>query len=680
MSHISLTNIIEPFRKPIAEWPDLARMAMWQFPLMLVLAFNIGLSVMLYWGVGHSGTILRRWWQQLPLFILAVWGVVQLTTIGEADFFILILVLLLPMSWRLEATQPVPQSLSPAGLTITIFLVGSVFIYQTQFFVLLGMIIWLLSFLLWFTMALTGFRLTDLSVRWLPVIGLSAAAATIIVLLFTLLPRLDTGFLPGLSDTKEQVRLVDSLEPGGMADLLADETVAFRAFPNRTHAAPPDYWRVFILDIEQNGNWRRGARQRANNQDQWVEGSLPDFDQQFAFTISADRHDMKSLPVPGWPLATASNYQLNNVGELQSRVAVAQQQRQVAVSGFQSVYLASDMPVTTKLSDANPRLQAWAKETRSAYPDDKDFINAVLSEFQQRFVYNTQINLPSLDPLDHFFFTSQQGYCSTFASTMTTILRAAGIPAHIATGYLGGAWNPYGDFWVVRNADAHAWVEARLANGQWLRFDPTLAVMPVSLDRFQGLAERGADIRPQEQELVSEPRALTISERFRQASLWVDAINIQMTQAILQYGQDSDGGSQENDLRLIFTTIGIFIAFAMISVFFIAIRVGRLNRLIPRQEKQLEWLLSPYIGARPVSMSLTHYAAMPAENISDESANLAISLAHKIYAARFSAIKTGNHRRAALRALNKELRLLRQQLSKGAFIELLRRLRFRKPF
>lgn len=654
---VSIRALFAPFFQPFAQWPDLARLAVWQSPLLIVLAVNIGVSILIYWAAGHLASLAKRWWQQMPVFVIAIWGIVQIADIRQADFFILVLVLLLPMSWRLEAVGPAAKSLSPAGLTVTIFLVGSVFIYQTQFIVLLGMIGWLLSFLLWFTMALTGFRLTDLSVRWLPIISLSAAAAGLIVILFTLLPRIDTGFLPGLSDAKDQVRLVDNLEPGGMSDLLADETVAFRAFPNRAHNASPDYWRVFVLDEEQNGKWQRRRRQGA-----WLQSDAPVLESQFAFTISSERHDMKTAPVPGWPLDAASDYRLNIMGEMRSRASIAQQQRQVAVSGYSSVFLSSDMPTDTALSAANPQLQDWARSMRKSYPNDRDFINAVLSEFRERFVYNTQIELPDADPLDHFFFTLRQGYCSTFASTMATILRAAGIPAHIVTGYLGGAWNPYGDFWLVKNADAHAWVEARLSNGEWLRFDPTLLVMPVSLDRFESLADRGTELRPQQQALVAQPTALTFTERVRQAGLWVDAMNIRMTQAILQYGQNQNSLSDRRANNIIFGIIGSFIALVIILFFVIAVRLGRIRRTVPKQEKRLEKLLLPYLGPRPPSLSLNDYAVLGHDNLSSAQMEMAQSLARQIYAARFSAQPNEKTRAAMLKALNADLHVLGKSL------------------
>ena len=647
--------------KPFSEWHSLLQLAIWQAPLLLVLSVNIGVSVLFYWLAGHLFTLARRWWQQLPILGLAIWGVTQIADIREADFFILILVLLLPMCWRLEATNPVPRPLSPAGLTITIFLVGSVFIYQTQFIILLGMIAWLLSFLLWFTMALTGFRLTDLSVRWLPIIGLSAAAASLIVVMFILLPRIDTGFLPGLNDKKDQIRLVDNLDPGGMADLLEDDTVAFRAFPNRDHKSPPDYWRVFVLDREKDGQWTRNRRQgKWSSPSQIAADDKPD--DYMVFTIAADRHEMRTLPIPGWPVDNARNYQLNQFGESRSADRYPNQSQQVITTGQTAVLLQSDMPQSTALSDANPQLQEWARSLRATQASDRDFINAVLAEFQNQFVYSTQIDLPRTDPLDHFFFTLRQGYCSTFATAMATILRAADIPAHVVTGYLGGSWNPYGDFWLVRNADAHAWVEAKLSDGVWLRFDPTLSVMPVSLQRFESLAEQGGNIRPQSQPLAPVEKELGLVDRARQVALWADAMNIRMTQAILQYGQTGETATNNRGLAFIFAVIAGFIGVVILGFFLIAVRLGRTQRAIPAQERRLERLLRPYIGQRAPSMSLPDYAERAYAVLSAEQAEAIRPIVALIYQMRFAPSAKAEARAMRVR-LNKDLRRLSRLLS-----------------
>jgi len=92
--------------------------------------------------------------------------------------------------------------------------------------------------------------------------------------------------------------------------------------------------------------------------------------------------------------------------------------------------------------------------------------------------YGYTLRLPrreSADPLADFLFTRRQGHCEYFASAMTILLRTAGIPARIVTGFLGGEYNPITDLWVVRASDAHSWVEAWIPGFGWSTFDPTPA-------------------------------------------------------------------------------------------------------------------------------------------------------------------------------------------------------------
>ena len=67
---------------------------------------------------------------------------------------------------------------------------------------------------------------------------------------------------------------------------------------------------------------------------------------------------------------------------------------------------------------------------------------------------------------------------------MATALRAANIPANVIIGYQGGEWNAFGQYYRIRQSDAHAWVEAEIEPGQWLRLDPTQFV-PSGARNFQ---------------------------------------------------------------------------------------------------------------------------------------------------------------------------------------------------
>ena len=123
-----------------------AQAAIWQLPLVGLLALEIGAVLTLFWGGGILVSSLSRRWQrwyvQLPL-ILALLAVTALVIpLKSAEFFITLMVAVLPMTWQLEG-QAEGQlegqgdgkhspALSPAGLTPTIFLVGAVFLFQIQ--------------------------------------------------------------------------------------------------------------------------------------------------------------------------------------------------------------------------------------------------------------------------------------------------------------------------------------------------------------------------------------------------------------------------------------------------------------------------------------------------------------------------------------------------------------------
>ena len=96
---------------------------------------------------------------------------------------------------------------------------------------------------------------------------------------------------------------------------------------------------------------------------------------------------------------------------------------------------------------------------------------------KESFYYTLVPPLLGANPVDGFLFGSRRGFCEHYASAFVVLLRAAGIPARVVTGYQGGTINPSGNYMIVRQSDAHAWAEA-LVGGQWRRFDPTAAVAP----------------------------------------------------------------------------------------------------------------------------------------------------------------------------------------------------------
>ena len=95
-----------------------------------------------------------------------------------------------------------------------------------------------------------------------------------------------------------------------------------------------------------------------------------------------------------------------------------------------------------------------------------------------RFTYTLEPPLLGRDSVDEFLFESKAGFCEHFSSAFTVLMRAAGVPARVVTGYQGGDLNPVDRIITVRQSDAHAWTEVFLAGRGWVRIDPTAAAIP----------------------------------------------------------------------------------------------------------------------------------------------------------------------------------------------------------
>jgi hypothetical protein len=91
--------------------------------------------------------------------------------------------------------------------------------------------------------------------------------------------------------------------------------------------------------------------------------------------------------------------------------------------------------------------------------------------------------LLDLDSVDDFIFNTKRGFFGQYASAFVTMMRAAGVPARVVTGYLGGEWNPIGQYFLIKQSDAHAWAEIWVDKQGWVRVDPTGVVAPERLER-----------------------------------------------------------------------------------------------------------------------------------------------------------------------------------------------------
>ena len=143
----------------------------------------------------------------------------------------------------------------------------------------------------------------------------------------------------------------------------------------------------------------------------------------------------------------------------------------------------------------NPRTRAWAAELRSqprlAQADPRTLVNAVLEHLRtHEYLYTLEPGTYGRDAVDEFWFDRKLGFCEHFAASVTVVLRAMDVPARVVTGYQGTDPLPVDGYYVVRQSNAHAWVEYWQPDEGWVRLDPTAAVSPNRVMRGASLVPR----------------------------------------------------------------------------------------------------------------------------------------------------------------------------------------------
>jgi len=120
-----------------------------------------------------------------------------------------------------------------------------------------------------------------------------------------------------------------------------------------------------------------------------------------------------------------------------------------------------------------PRISEFAAEVMG---EGSDFERARRAEARlvSDYAYTTDlIGTPEGERIETFLFSLRRGHCELFASSMVLMLRSQGIAARLATGFLGAEYNPIEGYYIVRQSNAHAWVEAYVDDQGWRVFDPT---------------------------------------------------------------------------------------------------------------------------------------------------------------------------------------------------------------
>lgn len=321
---------------------------------------------------------------------------------------------------------------------------------------------------------------TTLPRSLLPGLGLLIAALPLTLLAFLLVPRLSTPLWGAPSPEQARTGLSESMSPGNFTNLLIDDHPAMRvSFDGAVPAPGLRYFRAYVMWHYDGRRWRyfrsHGQRPPAPLQ----------AGRSIGYQITLQDTGQRVLPALDMPLAAPPNATLETDHEIIADKPVTQPRTYQLRSAPQYRLEAVIDPVSRRRGLAlphgfNPQTLALARQWRSRFgDDDRAIVQAALDLFHNDdFSYTLAPPPLGRDAVDDFLFDTRAGFCEHYASSFTVLMRAAGIPARVVTGFQGGYWNKLGDYLLVRYSDAHAWSEVWLAGQGWVRVDPTAAVRP----------------------------------------------------------------------------------------------------------------------------------------------------------------------------------------------------------
>ncbi|MDX9739870.1 MAG: DUF3488 and transglutaminase-like domain-containing protein [Gammaproteobacteria bacterium] len=369
-------------------------------------------------------------------------------------------------------------------------------------------------------------------------ISMLAWATPAMMIMFMLFPRLPTPLWGLPSDAYGGATgLAETMSPGGISHLAGSDAVAFRVqFDGRIPSAEMLYWRGPVLWHTDGRTWSAASDQRAP-----VTRATPDFEPRGAamsYRVTLEPSRQRWLFALDLPYTAPPGAAFTEDAMLLSEQPIREQHhyRVTSFASYRTGQLsAAERSRALQLPRTNPRTVALGRSWGETAARPEDVLRRALAHFRgEPFHYTLSPPLlQSSDPVDEFLFRSRRGFCEHYAAAFTVLMRAAGIPARVVTGYQGGEINSVGDYLVVRQRDAHAWAEVWLPEEGWTRVDPTAAVAPERIERGSAeLRERGPF------GMRSALRAGALGELVHRAQQSWDALSVRWNSWFLAYGPE----------------------------------------------------------------------------------------------------------------------------------------------
>ena len=409
-----------------------------------------------------------------------------------------------------------------------------------------------------------------------------AQAIPFAVVLFILFPRVD-GPLWGLPEDafSGKTGLSDKMSPGRISQLSNDNSPAFRVkFDSPLPASNQLYWRGPVLLHFDGYNWTTPKKERRVIR----KFKFTRLSDKTTYSVTLQPHNNYWLYALDIPATSPKRSRFSANMQLISFDPV-QKLKQYKVSSYTKYVLPANNQISMehylKLPNTfskEPGSQLY--KSRKLIAELKDSTNPentvknVLNYFAANdFYYSRKPPLLYNNPVDEFLFETKRGYCEHYASSFTVLMRLAGIPSRIVTGYQGGEINPIDNYMTVRQSDAHAWSEVYLGDKGWVRVDPTAAIPPGNIENTDDALRLNSTLKKPSRLFKSN----WLSKQMKQMRFAWDAMNNRWNQWVLGYNNKRQKAffaalgipeiSWQGLSQLLFSILGVLTAILAFVVF-----------------------------------------------------------------------------------------------------------------
>ncbi|MFT6294756.1 MAG: transglutaminase-like putative cysteine protease [Glaciecola sp.] len=318
-------------------------------------------------------------------------------------------------------------------------------------------------------------------------------AMPLAVVLFYVFPRIAPLWAVPIQSSGASTGVSNEMSPGDISSLGRSGDLAFRVQFENSEAPEHEllYWRGLVLTDFDGETWRRErsrssfsiASARADKQLQWEgrmsrDGAALDYNIILEATQQPWVYGLHLAEAIDDGLFQSRNFELFNNGPVTQRLSYDLRSYLQSKTDFVLVDRVRRQNLELP-SGGNSQSREFARQLRSSVTSDRDYVMAVLSHFSQNeYFYTLNPALLGNNRIDDFLFETREGFCEHYSSTFAYLMRAAGIPARVVIGYQGAELNPFENYMMVYQYNAHAWNEVWLKDEGWVRFDPTGAVSP----------------------------------------------------------------------------------------------------------------------------------------------------------------------------------------------------------